>query len=81
MHHTEYHVPAPLIAASYLTAIALFAAFVYVIFVAAAARDEALLYVGDCVDIVAQVEGAASLPPAEKWDLFADYCAQRYEDR
>ena len=44
-------------------------------------RDNGLIYVGDCVDIVADREGATELLPKEKWDAFADYCMSRYKNR
>jgi len=44
-------------------------------------KDASLLYVGDCVDIVADREGAQGLTPKEKWDTFAEYCTDRYQNR
>ena len=51
------------------------------LFMRANAQESALLYIGDCVDIVAQREGASSLTPEEKWNHFSQYCAERYADR
>lgn len=49
--------------------------------VAISKSDAQRNYVGDCVDIVAQREGAERLTPEEKWNQFSQYCAERYADR
>lgn len=43
-------------------------------------RDDALMYVGDCVDIYAQAGGMTGTPE-EKWNVYAGHCAARYADR
>ena len=43
-------------------------------------KDEALMYVGDCVDIYAEADGMTGTPQ-EKWNVYAGHCAARYADR
>ena len=43
-------------------------------------RDDALMYVGDCVDIMAFADGMTGTPE-EKWNVYAGHCAARYADR
>lgn len=43
-------------------------------------KDAALLYVGDCVDIRADADGYHGTPK-QVWDLYAQQCADRYNNR
>jgi hypothetical protein len=38
-------------------------------------RTDALMSVGDCVEMMAEAENINSMTPAQKWETFADFCA------